>query len=322
MYIQLPSEIIHQIVRSLGPSSDDDDYQDFKNHDCWDIESMDPKKGLARCSLTCRYWAVAVRSVLFNSLILRSADDLAQLVAFLDHPILAEHPLSPLIEDVGIELNGSPQQPWLHHLPTLSKRLLPNVCKWRDNIDCSPDVFLFNIRIVGDVGSGKKHAHCLPFSSLPRSLPHMYAPVHYLRLEDLRLRRHRDLARLVSGYPKSLNCKIRRITFELPDVSSLGAMMPGRRRRTEVTRPWSMDIAVSECGDSRASVRLAMSLAARDVMQHFTLDGRAWEAACQAISSYVLLDHMDVDIMKIHHPGMFYAYIAFAVLTLYSLKTE
>ena len=116
------------------------------------------KKGLAYFSLTCRHWAVAFRPALFNSLILRCANDLEQLVAFLDYPALIDHPLPPLIQHIGIELNGLPQRPWLHHLPMLAKRLDPEACKRRFNMHLylvRPHEFPFDIHITGDVGSGK-----------------------------------------------------------------------------------------------------------------------------------------------------------------------
>ena len=143
MATQLPSEIIHQIVLcSLRPASFDD-YRNPWAGDCCSTESKGLKKGLAHLSLTCRHWAVVFRPALFNSLVLRCANDLEQLAAILDYPALADHPLSPLIHDIGIKVDGTPQLPWLHHLPMLAKRLDPEACKQRhETRPFRPYVFL------------------------------------------------------------------------------------------------------------------------------------------------------------------------------------
>lgn len=289
--VQFPSEIMHEVVRYLGP------WLEFDRHDrrivrgsrdCFDIAGAQLKTGLAACSLTCRYWATAIRPVLFSSLVLRSADDFDQMIALVEAPTSPAGDLvSTFVREVGIELDGSPQRPWLHHLRKLSVHLGPKRPPRLRGME--PPSFLFRMRVVGDGHSNLESIHLLPFQDLPRSLPHIYPALLSLRLENLRLRPSRDLIRLVSRPPRLFSYWMERVSF--PGGPRANVTLLSQIRRTSPTMA-----VVSRCGDGLARTQLSLAIAALPPPKYSGVHDHVWDIAFQAVAAYTPENHDHVNV--------------------------
>lgn len=88
-----------------------------------DDRSTCRKRGLAACGLTCRYWASVMRPLLFATLTLRSAEDVAQLMTFLRSATSLRPTLPECIDRLDIEMQGFQTLPWIHHIHKLSRRI-------------------------------------------------------------------------------------------------------------------------------------------------------------------------------------------------------
>ena len=125
------------------------------------------KRSRGICSLTCRYWSQLARRDLLESITLKCAADISQLLQYLDAPTR----LIPSLRDciwglhlVDCQLSPKPT-PWLHDLIRLKSKLRPDV----------------DVRITFTVDSSQpasasteaalRTARVLPFTTLPRTLP-------------------------------------------------------------------------------------------------------------------------------------------------------
>ena len=96
---RLPAEILHAILLRVHDGGFD----------------YSPKQGLAACSLVCRHWAALIRPMLFGRLTLRSAEDVAQLLAFLRAPAVFGQLLKSLVRAVYLEEDQARRNvPWGH----------------------------------------------------------------------------------------------------------------------------------------------------------------------------------------------------------------
>ena len=100
--MSLPDELVHAILIRT------------QDHDA----TWKPiKRGLTSCSLTCRHWAKLIRPMLFYSLVLRSTDDIEQLLAFLSTPDSLGNPLRSCLGSVeAVEEQTASAAPWSHHV--------------------------------------------------------------------------------------------------------------------------------------------------------------------------------------------------------------
>ncbi|KIP01453.1 hypothetical protein PHLGIDRAFT_355851 [Phlebiopsis gigantea 11061_1 CR5-6] len=283
----LPSELIYMILQALCLDFNEfDDEKKIERHASSDIANRGLKRGLAACSLTCRYWAPAVRAVLFRTLILRSADDLDQLIAFLGSSTAIAPPISSLVQFVRIEMDGSPQRPWLHHLNKLDKDLnFSRSCALRA---------LYDVSIVNDgEAAPPKVMHIFPFQFLPRSPPLACPPIHSLCLDRLHLRQPRDLLRAISSIRQLAHCSITGVTFK--DASFPDMRMPLLGHRTPLA-PRRFTVIVGHCGDDTPSTQLALATAIFPASSMTGVDTRTWDTARQAVTSYTPIDHTAVRI--------------------------
>ena len=301
-YERLPTEIILDIVK--WTSHDCEKYaeaEEFRRHEpigCFYVAAKGLKRGLAACSLVCRRWTTAIRPVLFKTLVLRHAGDLDLLFTFLDNPTTVAYP-SP-IENIGIEIDGLLQRPWLHHLPKLAARLISLAWDRRKDVDQNFATFrsnyieqLFNIHIAGGTDLGSDHVHLLPFDALPRSLPHMHSPLHSLDLEDLRLIHPRSLLRLLRGYPKLPFCKMKRIRFSRATLSS---DLPTLARISRMDE--RIAVKVSQCGDGEAHTQISLTLSALFSERTVGVDDHTWDIVCRTIMAYTPSDHQSAAVNK------------------------
>lgn len=90
----LPPEVISAIASSLA------------------MEAPHYKRGLAACSLTCRYWAGLIRPELFESLAVYAFEDLHRLIEFLDCPApMPGPPLTQLVKSIRVPYEQCYKQP-------------------------------------------------------------------------------------------------------------------------------------------------------------------------------------------------------------------
>ncbi|EKM52888.1 uncharacterized protein PHACADRAFT_186918 [Phanerochaete carnosa HHB-10118-sp] len=147
----------------------------------WD-KDLEPtqKRGLAACSLTCRYWAQLLTPLIFRRLVLKSAEDIFQLLAFLSAADDRTPPLREAVKKIELgEDRATTKIPWSHHMVKLHKQL-PNVNFQRD----------MQLTVTGSSGSGDAgmdDTFLLPFHTLPRTLPASWTPINYLTLRGLRI---------------------------------------------------------------------------------------------------------------------------------------
>ena len=137
--------------------------------------SFEPR--LARCSLTCRYWATHIRPVLFSKIALKSQDDVHTLATLLRSPVDVPGPLYAAVRAICLHMD-SLSRPWMYHIWALLRDgMLPNVQ--------SLDVKL-NGHGVGYLKVGRHKCECLLDIGLPRTIPHAPYPI---RLRELHLDR-------------------------------------------------------------------------------------------------------------------------------------
>ena len=264
------------LFRSLHERTEDPDA-------CWGIQEEWLKRGLAACSLTCKHWAVALRPALFVTLVLRCAEDLDLLFSFLNCPMTVGSPLPSLIMKIGVQLDGTPQRPWMHRLHQLSQ-YLERHSSWR----CWSPV-RYDVHITGG-GSGKLgpySTHLLPFQHLPRPFPHMHPRVSVLRLKGLHLRRERDLLGLVCSLPELHWCTMTCISFA--HMPSSAMTIPGRR--FHLASPEGLFVEASDCGDCLGGTQLAIASIAFFAPSLLGLNSHDWEILRETVTSYTQSSH-------------------------------
>ena len=172
----LPPEVIRLIVKQL-----------------YHINLIRPgaiKKGLAVCSLVCRYWAGIIRPLLFENIELRSREDAIQMLSFFESPNILKPPLTQCVWLLGFKHTGADVPPWifLHQLAKYYRR--------------------GDIRHSFEDSDGD-----ILWYGLPRALPpSIFAHTNVLELERVKFRCGRDLVRFMRSLPEvwSCTCKIGR----------------------------------------------------------------------------------------------------------------
>lgn len=175
---RLPEEILQAILVRL-----DDDYG-------WGPPT--PKRGLASCSLVCRHWAKTIRPLLFETLILRSASDLEQLLAFLAAPAPLGRALTRYIGALYMSEDCASSNciSWSHQVSLRLPRLLSY-----PSLHCT-----FSGRTPGSSDSAPSFRR----PPLPRQLPARTCAFHQVTLSGLQLSSMRDLADLVRDLQPSM----------------------------------------------------------------------------------------------------------------------
>ena len=275
--LALPEKIVHKIMRLLDADLHE---QRMNPGACWHIRNEGLKRGLAACSLTCRSWAVALRPALFVTLVLRCAEDLDTLLSFLAYPITVGSPIPLLVVKIGIELDGTPQRPWMHRLHKLSKHLngrhLGSICYF--------DPQCYVVRIIGD--DHRKMApystHLLPFQHLPRPFPHMYPRISTLHLENLHLHHERALLSLVCALPELRWCSMACVSFIHTPSSHI--TIPGRR--FQLASPEGLCVEASDCGDLLGCTQLDIAAVAFFAPSLLGLHSHVWKITREVVGSY------------------------------------
>ena len=191
----LPDELVNAII--IRMEEQDDDY-------------LPIKRGLTSGSLTCRHWASLIRPMLFTYLTIRSAEDIAQLLAFVDRP----DNLDPTLEDCIVWLNiiedrESSNIPWSHQMSRLGQRLpaLQSVTSTIENSGADDELH-------------PGHSSPRPLAIIPRTLPGLIMPLSRLVLSHLRL----PSVKVLASYVKHLCTRtiwLDAVTFVKEDVPDI-----------------------------------------------------------------------------------------------------
>ncbi|GJE95625.1 hypothetical protein PsYK624_118110 [Phanerochaete sordida] len=132
-------------------------------------DCSEPKRGLASCSQTCRYWARLSRPVLFFCITLRSADDVGSLLEFLDAHDFLGCSIKDCLKFLHIEEDRTVSiVPWGHQVMLrLSHKVEALDISWKfKGASILPKQLL-----------SLKHGRAsLPISILPRTLPSPSSP--------------------------------------------------------------------------------------------------------------------------------------------------
>ena len=194
--ICLPDELVHAILIRMWDR--DKDYKPVK-------------RGLASCSLTCRHWANLIRPLLFDELTIRSAEDVAQLLAFLNGPDTIHPYLRDCIKVLRvIDDRTSSSIPWSHQIFRLHRRM--------------PQIDRIYLTIENSGADDKLRPGCnstRPFAIIPRTLPGSIMPeLKCLTLSNLRLPSVKALANYVE-HLRTPQIELNAVTFVKEDVPDI-----------------------------------------------------------------------------------------------------
>ncbi|GJE96177.1 hypothetical protein PsYK624_123700 [Phanerochaete sordida] len=194
------------------------------------------KRGIAACSLTCRYWAQFLTPLAFRRLVLRTATDIVRLLAFLADADARTPPLRACVKKIEFaQARATSKIPWCHQLVRLAQQL--------PNVNFQSDV---RLTVTGGDGSdGPAQAtddtFLLPFRALPRTLPAACSKLDYVTLRDL----HVESVRALTDCVKNLAARY----LILDGVTFADEAMAAVRRRP--ARRWAelATIVVTRCFD-------------------------------------------------------------------------
>ena len=217
----LPDELVHAIVVRMRDR--DKDYKPVK-------------RGLTSCSLTCRHWASVIRPLLFGELIIRSAEDIEQLLALLNSP----YTLHPYPRDCirllrVIDDRTSSSIPWSHQIFRLHRRIA--------------HLYSVNLTIEksgadDELPLGRDSSRS--FVIIPRTLPGSIMPLARLTLSHLRLPSVKTLANYVE-HLRTTHIELDVVTFVKEDV-------PDIRHRRPHSYPKLSRLTVSHCFEDIAGL--------------------------------------------------------------------
>ena len=151
--------------------------------------SMD-KRGIGACSLVCRSWTSICQKKIFESLTLRSADDVHQVLELLRAP---NSRIGEYIKDIHIETQSLTSPPWIHNLAPVWRLLshLPRQLEYYRNLDRPTSVTI----------RGPCPKRLGPIRSIHQALPRhprMFSrSIQRLHLCNIAFRKFDDLAHLV-----------------------------------------------------------------------------------------------------------------------------
>ena len=217
----LPDELVHAIL--------------IRMEDCDEAYNPD-KRGLASCSLTCRRWASLIRPLLFEELTIRNAEDIAQLVAFLDGPDPFRPSLRDRIQSLRIiDDRGSSGVPWSHQILRLHRRIAHLNFVYSTIEKSGAD---------NELPAGRDSSQ--PLAIIPRTLPGSIMPLECLTLSHLRLSSVKALTSYVQ-HLRTNEIELNAVTFVKEDVPDIR-----RRRRHSDSRP--QFVTVSHCFEDIAGL--------------------------------------------------------------------
>ena len=180
------------------------------------------KRDLGMCALVCTFWADKVQPQIFNTIVLRCADDVRTLVSFFESGYSR---VSEFINHITLEQTvRATEEPWIHLTSVLltPKRLgysirlsvtIPNTTSGPHTNDPSGVGEHPPTTTVPGNNTAVAPAPHPPFrsllASLPRAIPSLLVNIYDLDLSNISLRKFADFAHLVSELPelRSLTCE-------------------------------------------------------------------------------------------------------------------
>lgn len=281
----LPSEIVHAILNeSRRLAEERQQYAGDKT-----------KHGYAVLASTCRYWQEITRPVLFQSLELRSVDDVYDLQKLLLAPNSVGPPLSKCIQALTIQQRGSQATgPWLHHLYRVTQHL--------------PDT---TVRLVmGNFYLGQGHhpdqhrvpaTWYLPSLYLPRTVPHMttFPSIKSLTMNHLQFPQAIHLVRFIHNLPglEHIACVNPEFLHGIDSTFSL----PHWRWEESLSGSTLLSMSLDDC---RFNVQLRLAAALLSVGPRLRFDDESWLMTMRAIISLVPTKCQLID-LEVHERGMY-----------------
>lgn len=245
----LPPEVIRMIVGYLATSE----------------LYAEPKKGLARCSLTCRYWAGTLRPALFAKLTLCTPRDVSQLLDLLDAPSVLEPTLQRCLREVTYEiLETQMVPPWLR-LHTLS-RSIPNVVM----ILTIGDAFTSHDDIDG--------ASLL--ANFPRTLPPSIFPFNAVYLTDVNFKSAAEFSGLFHNMLKLSSGVVHNLTIRKRAV-------PVPRRALRQLRAVELEVRSLNVGSNSFSSQYTLARTILLPDARIKLSSTGWASAASIIDKLV-----------------------------------
>lgn len=110
----MPEELLERILKSVGTREDE-----FGTFWCSTWEKCS-KKELDQCALVNKHWATRFQAKISRKVDLRSAEDVREPLALLNHPGTT---ISCYIEQLCLFVNLFPKAPWAHLVPSLYRKL-------------------------------------------------------------------------------------------------------------------------------------------------------------------------------------------------------
>lgn len=203
----------------------------------WDSSFITDKRQLGACGLVCRHWAAICQKKIYRNIIIRSRQDVCQLVDFVKSPISRVRGYISATTIPAQKLGGSP---WIHILSTTPL----SVDGFRD----------FSIALEGPLPLGQKTLRSI-HQALPRSLPEFSSRISHLSLSDIHFKNLDDLIHLAWEIPSMTELKCSRVTWD-----SLPRILPCIAADIERTkRPEYFAARMSQCSPSwsQAAIWLA-----------------------------------------------------------------
>ena len=198
---QVPGKLLSSILEYLRPEREDGPFEPL----------------LARCSLTCRHWAVHIRPHIFRRVHLTSEKRVRAFSALARSSVVVPAPLRETVRHLVIEMDNI-SRPWLYHAWALSSsNLLPKV----------EETYLFVIskadsdeRLLTGSPVSRRKSEVLLDIGLPRKLPSTRPLVlHTLYLHNLWFRSRASFFRSFDLHsPSTVRCTEVRWPDESPVV--------------------------------------------------------------------------------------------------------
>lgn len=256
---QIPPEVVRNIVYSLcqPPSY-------LKKSWTW-------KKGLAACSLTCRYWSRILRPVLFKCCTLYTPEDISLLLSFFESPVCVGPALTTCISLIEYKIRESQIPPWIR-LHKLS-RLIPNTTIIL-NVNGSPPPSTLAFRGPSLL------------KDFPRTLPpSIFQFANEVTIENIHFNRVTDFSPLFHNIAKVRDGQCTNLTVQ-HGIEQIPLPRPALSRRQRVEDCILFGIS-AEIGANDFSTQFALACTLVRPADRLQLDHTTWSSAADIITSVV-----------------------------------
>lgn len=252
---RLPPELLASLVTYLEPH--------------W-LSHEPRKRGMATCSLVCRYWATLLRQPLLRVLTVRTPADASFLLAIIKCP--ARRP-GPPVGDCVRRLTIKDFSGW----DTASVRTLSEILRLCTN-EVDVPFTVFNAQRPPAAGGGISRER-IPFAGLPRPVPSALVFTQ-ITLWNVLLQSQSALIRVLGSSQRTARVSLHRVTFVSPVSNYLRRLNAASSLR---------HVLVMECGDGSAlaQIELATAIVASQQRLRVDRDGE-WAVAARVLRLLLL----------------------------------